>query len=310
MSFVRTGPLLATWCCLAAVACGGDSAGNWPNWRGPGMNGVSATATPPTHWSDTENILWRVPLPGPAGSTPVVFNGRLFLTSQDGEYLSLLCVSDRGKILWKRQLDHGIETFRRDEGNLASPSPSVDEEHVWAFVGTGRLACFDHDGRPRWAFNVQDRYGEFNIQFGMSSTPVLHEGRLYMQLIHGDGDPATEEARVVCLDAATGDEVWQRRRITGAHDECEHSYASPVICPLGGDRVPCLVTHGADHAIAYALEDGRELWRCGGVNPPGNYQTALRFVASPTIGPGLVVMPTAKNGPVLGIDPNASGRHC
>ena len=71
---------------------------------------------------------------------------------------------------------------RGDEGNDASPSPSTDGKHVCAFVGTGDLACFDFDGKEVWQFNAQERYGKFNIQFGMHSTPLLHGDRLYLQL--------------------------------------------------------------------------------------------------------------------------------
>ncbi|MEM9354441.1 MAG: PQQ-binding-like beta-propeller repeat protein [Planctomycetota bacterium] len=289
----------------ALLLCGGASADGWPHWRGPNQDGVAQGATPPTTWSATENILWRLPLPGPAGSTPVVAGGRLMLTSQDGPDISLLCVSDEGEMLWKRSLGNGTATFREDEGNLASPSPSTDGKHVWAFAGNGSLACFDLEGNEAWSMDVDKEYGPFDIQFGMASTPVLHGGRLYLQLIHGDGDPDTEEARVICLEAATGKEVWSRKRLTGARAECEHSYASPLV--YRGKEGEFLVTHGADYAIAYRLDDGGELWRCGGMNSPGNYHSTLRFVASPGFSDGLIVVPTAKNGPVLAVAPAASG---
>ena len=103
-----------------------------------------------------------------------------------------------GKQLWRQVVGKGNRTARGDEGNSASPSPSTDGKHVWVFFGSGDLACYDVAGSEVWKQNVQDEYGRFQIQFGMSSTPVLHNGRLYMQLIHSGG------AQVLAIDAATG----------------------------------------------------------------------------------------------------------
>ena len=278
---------------------------NWPHWRGPNLTGISTEQDIPTRWSTTENVAWRLPLPGPAGSTPVVWNDRIYLTTADGDKLALCCVSVDGKLLWQRHLGGMNNTFRTDEGNLASPSPCTDGRHVWALVGDGALACFDHQGNQVWALDLNSRYGPIDIKFGFASTPVLDNERLYLQWIHGDGDAETREARVFCLDAATGDELWQQMRASDAHEECEHSYASPTL--YRDAKAAFLITHGADYAIAHALDDGRELWRCGGMNPPGNYHPTLRFVASPAVGEQLIVVPTAKGGPVFGLRPHGQG---
>ena len=278
---------------------------NWPHWRGPKLSGVSEEKGLPTRWSSTENIAWRLPLPGPAGSTPVVWKDRIYLTTAADTELRVCCASTDGKLLWQQRLGGTNDTFRTDEGNLASPSPCTDGRHVWALVGDGTLGCFDPRGEHVWTVELPSRYGPLNIQFGLASTPVLDQGRLYLQLIHGDGDAATREAKVICLDAATGDELWQQPRPSDAHAECEHSYASPTL--YRDSQAAFLITHGADYAIAHALDNGRELWRCGGMNSPGNYHPTLRFVASPAIGEGLIVVPTAKGGPVLGLRPHGSG---
>jgi outer membrane protein assembly factor BamB len=110
---------------------------------------------------------------------------------------------------------------------------------------------------------------------------------------------------VLCLDAATGKTLWQVERKSDARDECQHSYASPTLY-RDGER-EYLLTHGGDYIVAHRLNDGGEIWRCGGLNPLGNYNPTLRFVASPLAVPGLIVVPSAKNGPVLGIDPASHG---
>jgi outer membrane protein assembly factor BamB len=282
-----------------ASAAGVLHADNWPQWRGAKLDGISAEKNLPTVWSKTENVLWRLPLPGAAGSTPAVWNDRIFLTSADGDDLVLICASTAGKELWKKTLSSGNRRVRDDEGNYASPSPSTDGKQVWAYVGTGHLACFTVDGEEVWQADLQERYGKFDIQFGMTSTPVLDAGRLYLQLIHSGG------AWAIALDAATGKEIWKQKRPSDARSECEHSYASPIVYRDGD--LELLLTHGADYIVAHRLSDGAEVWRCGGLNPPGNYNPTLRLVASPVAAPGLIVVPSAKNGPVLGLDPRSKG---
>ncbi|MEX2176180.1 MAG: PQQ-binding-like beta-propeller repeat protein [Pirellulaceae bacterium] len=291
---------------VAALACSPLAwADNWPQWRGAKLDGISTEKNVPTKWSKTENVLWRLPLPGQAGATPVVWGDRIFLTSVDGSDLVLMCVGTDGKPLWQQVVATGNKPVRDDEGNYASPSPSTDGKHVWTFMGTGDLACYTVDGQEVWKLNVQDRYGRLNIQFGMASTPALDKGRLYVQLIHGEGDPETREARVVCLDGATGSEIWQTERPSDGRKECEHSYASPVL--YRDSEREFLLTHGSDYIVAHALDDGRELWRCGDLNPKGSYNPTLRFVASPVAVPGYIVVPSAKKKGVLCLKPDGQG---
>ena len=280
---------------------------NWPQWRGPKNNGISNEANAPTKWSKTENVAWRLPLPGPAGATPVVWGERIFLTSVEkssGDLL-LLCIGTDGKEKWRLVIGTGNRAANGHEGNSASNSPSTDGEHVWAMMTTGVLGCWTVEGKEVWKFNLQDRYGKFNIQFGMTSTPVLDGERLYVQLIHGDGNAKTREAVVVGLDKKTGQEIWKRDRPSDAIDENEHSYASPVIYDDG--KTKFLLSHGADFIVAHDLQDGRELWRCGNLNVKTKYDRTLRFVASPVTGHGIIIVPTAKGAPVIALKPDGKG---
>jgi outer membrane protein assembly factor BamB len=287
-------------CCLAALLNASPArAENWPQWRGEKLDGISHETNLPRTWSKTENVAWRVELPGPAGATPVIWDDHIYLTSAEGQQLVLMAMDSQGKVLWKRELSGDNKAARGDEGNSASPSPSTDGKHVWAMVGTGELACYTRDGQEIWKFNLQDRYGKFDIMFGMTSTPVLDGRRLYLQLLHSGGH------LVLALDKSTGAEIWKQTRPSDARAECEHSYASPVLYRDAG--LELLLTHGCDYIVAHRLDDGSEVWRCGGLNPKSKYNPTLRFVASPLAVPGLVLVPSAKNGPVLALDPKSQG---
>jgi outer membrane protein assembly factor BamB len=277
---------------------GPSQAENWPQWRGPDYDGISHETNLPTTWSESSNILWKLEMPGMGGSTPAVWDNHIFLTSQDGDNLVIVCASTDGKLLWKRQLGTN-RPIRGDEGNGASPSPSTDGKHVCVFVGSGQLACFDFQGNELWKFNAQDRYGRFQTQHGMHTTPLLYQGRLYLQLIHSGG------AWVIALDPATGKEIWKVPRKSDGYAENEHSYASPCLWHHGADAY--LITHGNDYAIAHRLTDGSEIWRVGDLNPKENYRPDLRFVASPVATSDLIVVPTAKSGAVVALRPDATG---
>ena len=289
--------------CWAAVA----RAEHWPQWRGPRQDGIATARPLPSGWSKTKHVAWRTPLPGRAGATPCVWGDRIYLTSNEGDDLVLVCVHARdGGIVWKRRVSGGNADARSGEGNSASPSPCTDGEHVWVFFGTGILACYTADGREVWKVDVNERFGRIDIQFGMTSTPVLDGDALYLQLIHGAmklGDD-TRTGKVIRLDKRTGATVWAVDRVTNAQFECKHSYASPFLYRHDGREF--LVAHGADCVTGHALADGRELWRFGGLNGPSvtnpkQHDQTFRFVASPCFAPGTIIVPTCKGGPTVAL---------
>lgn len=277
-------------------------ADNWPQWRGPAGDGMSKETGLPAEWSGEKNILWTAPLPGMGGSTPVVWGDRLFLTTENKDKtLALLCFNTKdGKELWSKPLStKKAGRARGDEGNSASASPSTDGKHVYVFVGTGEFACFDFDGKEVWKFDAQERYGKFNIQFGISSTPVLYQGKLYWQLLH------TGAQLVICINTADGQDVWKVKRPSDGHSENPHSYASAQLWKKGDDAY--LVVHGNDYTTAHDLKDGHEIWRLMGLNPKEKYHPTQRFVSSPLVTPDLIIVPTAKNGQTVAVKPNAQG---
>jgi outer membrane protein assembly factor BamB len=275
-------------------------ADNWPTWRGPQHNGISKDTNLPVEWSASKNVAWKLKMPGVGSSTPCIWDNSIFLTSEDDGNIVLLCISTNGKERWKRKIGAGNKWIRGDEGNSASASPATDGKNVYAFSTAGDLAAFDFDGNEVWKVDIQKRYGEFRIAFGLHSTPVLHGDRLYLQLIHDNG------AWVIAIDKTNGNEVWKVKRVSDGTGENKHSYASPCLWTNGKDAY--LITHGNDYAIAYSLDDGKEIWRVGGLNPQGKgYRGDLRFVSSPVGTPDLIVVPSAKKKGIAGIKPNATG---
>lgn len=273
---------------------------NWPQWRGAKSDGISKETGLPAKFSPTENVAWKLHMPGVAGSTPVIWGDRIFLTTEDGADICLMCVSTDGKQLWKQKIGSSAgRRYRSDEGNDASPSPSTDGKHVFAYFGTGDFVCTDLDGKEAWRFNAQERYGKFRIQHGMHVSPCLHGDRLYISLLHSGG------WFVIALDKETGKEVWKINRKSDAYAENEQSYASPSVWENGKDSY--LIVHGNDYTTAHRLSDGGEIWRLGDLNPKSKYNPTLRLVSSPVASPDLIVVPTAKSGPVIGLKPDAKG---
>src|SRR5262249_41600251 len=153
------------------------SAENWPQWRGPSLNGVSSETRLPVRWSKTENITWKLDLPAWSGSTPIVWGDRVFLNvaddlkQRDGVNLFLWSVDRRsGAVLWKKPIGGGNHQERKQ--NMSSPSPVTDGQHVWVMSGTGVLKSFTFDGTERWARDIQKDYGRFGLNWGYGSSPL------------------------------------------------------------------------------------------------------------------------------------------
>ena len=151
------------------------AANNWPQWRGPSLDGVSAEKGLPTTWSATENVAWKLPLPAFSGSTPVIWDDLVFLnvaTERRTGSLELWAI-DRNKraVIWKRPLSDGNRIGNKQ--NMSSPSPVTDGRFVWVMTGTGILKAFDIAGKELWTRDIQKDYGPFGIQFGYASSPLL-----------------------------------------------------------------------------------------------------------------------------------------
>ena len=293
---------------FVALACTSSAfaQGDWSQWRGTNLDSVAADEKI-VDSLDEETQLWRVEMPGPAGSSPIVVGDRVIVTSVSGKDLMVMCLDTAtGVKVWAEKVA-GESKDSRDGANSASNSPCSDGKHVWTMFGNGQVNCFSLKGKPVWDLNLQEKYGKFEMMFGMATTPVLHEGQLLFTLIHGNRkNKETSVAKIVSLDAATGEENWVHIRKTDATDECKQSYASPTIA--GSDDGPLLIAHGGDYTTAHKLNDGEEVWRLGGMNPQGDaYNPTLRFVSSPVAFENTVVVPSAKRKAIWAVKTDQKG---
>ena len=261
------------------------SAENWPSWRGPAGNGVSTEVGLPVEWDTENNIAWKLEMPEWSGSTPIVWDDRIFLSVSDDETLELWSVDrDTGQPVWKRFLSGG--NYRQQKQNMSSPSPVTDGRLVWVMTGTGVLKAFDYAGNELWMRDVPGDYGEFGLNWGYASSPLLHEDSLYLQVLHGmkTDDPSY----LLRIDAETGGTVWRQERPTEAVRESPDSYTTPALLRYNGTTE--IVITGGDSVTGHDPNTGVELWRANGLNP--RRRGAYRLVASPVVQADMVYAPT------------------
>ncbi len=313
-------------CVLAVSAYSAEPSANWPQWRGPDHNGSSSTAADlPVTWSATENVVWKVALPSWSAATPIIWEETVFITSaQEGFndpvkygagrrrrgnarpesapqtklYLHAVSRQD-GSVMWSRETGDGNHIMRKQ--NMASPSPVTDGEHVWVMTGVGILTSFDFDGNQVWQRNFVKDYGTFGLNWGYASSPKLHDGRLYVQVLHGmkTDDPSY----VMSIDAATGKNIWRVERPSDAIHESPDNYSTPILVPVDGKLQ--VVVSGADYVTGHDFGTGKELWRLGGFNPLN--QRDYRTIAS-SIAIGDKVFTTSREGkPFVGFTAGGSG---
>ena len=273
---------------------------NWPNWRGPTRDGISAETNLPVEWDTEQNIAWKRAMPAWSGSTPVIWNELIFINvAVDDDNLELWCLDrNTGETQWARPLSDGNRRLRKQ--NMSSPSPVTDGERVWVMTGTGIIKAFDFEGDELWTRNIPESYGAFGLNWGYASSPLLHGDALYVQVLHGmrTDDPSY----VLRLNAETGETVWRVERPTEAVRESPDSYTTPALLEYDGTTE--IVITGGDAVTGHALDTGRELWRADGLNPTRN--RSYRIIASPVVHDGLIYAPTRVK-PLLALRPGGRG---
>ncbi len=187
--------------CLVALTLPA-AAENWPAWRGTDGNGICREQSLPLHWSTNQNVRWRVPLPGPGNSTPIIWGERVFITQAIAKERQRLVMSfDRrdGKLLWQA----GTVATVKDSGGAAnppcSPSPVTDGERVVAWFGSAGVFCFDLSGHELWRRDL----GRQTHGWGYAASPVLYRNLCLLNF--GPG----QRSFLIALDKRTGETVWQ-----------------------------------------------------------------------------------------------------
>ena len=257
---------MKTPCCLAglfvtfviAVPCLAQlpkaQSGDWPWWRGPNRNGVAESGQqPPVAWSESDNVAWKVQVPGRGHSSPTVVGRRIFLTTADeqAEVQSILCFDrDTGKLLWKRNINRGGFPSRINPKNThASCSVACDGNRVFAtFLNHDRIqvVSLDLEGKPNWE-HIAGRFTPDEYKNGYAASPQLY-GNLVIVAGDFDGD-----AFLVALDSETGEQVWRKPRPSRIN------YASPIIADIAGRHQ--LLLSGGDIVSSYDPPTGNQLWK-------------------------------------------------
>ncbi len=283
---------------IALVSIEVAMADNWPQWRGPALNGTSAEKNLPLKWSAEENVTWKLPLPSWSGSTPIIWGDKIFLNIADGDDLFLWCVDRaKGTPLWKKRLGGGNTKMRKQ--NMSSPSPVTDGKSVYVMTGTGVLKGFDFTGNEQWSRDIQKDYGQFGLNWGYASSPLLFEDSLFVPVLHGmkTDDPSY----LLRIDRKTGRTIWKVERPTTAIRESPDAYTTPALLRYG--KAVEIVISGGDCVTGHDPATGRELWRANGLNPENH--PFNRIVASPVVFDDVIYAPTRVK-PLLAI--KAGGR--
>ncbi|MEW4526545.1 PQQ-binding-like beta-propeller repeat protein [Maioricimonas sp. JC845] len=257
---------------LLVLLVGGMSvqAGDWPRFRGPNGSGVSPdSSAPPNEWSPDENIRWKVELPGPGVSSPIVVGDRVFVTCYSGYGIErgnpgemrdlkrhLVCVdAGTGEVVWSRAVDpilpedpfSGIGVTAH---GYASHTPVSDGERVYVFFGkTGALA-FDMDGNQLWHTELGTESDPWS--WGSSSSPILYGNLLIVTA-------SAESQALVGLNRETGEEVW-RQEATGL----DGVWGTPALVTVSEDRTD-LVLGVPGEVWAFNPENGKLRWYAEGI---------------------------------------------
>ena len=252
---------------------------NWHHWRGPHATGVAVDAQPPTTWSETENIRWKVAIPGTGHASPIIWEDKIFIQtaikgeaskveseeSDDGNPFSgffnqrrgrgavenayrfdLIAINrNDGSILWQKTLrELNPHEGTHQDATFASNSPVTDGEFIYAYFGSRGLYCVDMMGNVKWEKDVGQMFKRNT--FGEGSSPALYGDTLVIVQDH-EGD-----SFITALDKRTGDVLWKTDR-----DE-RTTWFSPIIVEHNGKAQ--VITTGTNRVRSYDLETGKLLW--------------------------------------------------
>ena len=236
-------------------------ASDWPQFRGPGGQGVAEASGLPVKWGDGENIVWKTKLPGAGASSPIIIGERVYLTAHSGYglgvenpgtlddlMLHVLCLEAKdGSIVWDTKVKPaaGEQPKVRDHG-YAAQTPASDGEAIYVFFGKTGVFKFDMQGKQLWQSSV----GSKTHNWGSGTSPVLFKNLVIV-------NASIESGNLVALDKATGKEVWKKGGMA-------ESWNTPHIVRLANGTSE-LVVSVKNKVLAFDPESGKELWQCRAV---------------------------------------------
>jgi outer membrane protein assembly factor BamB len=286
---------------IGLIAAGAAADDVWPSWRGPHDDGRAPAGDPPITWSETDNVRWKVAIPGLGTSTPVVWGNRIYLntaidTGEPGpsapaepaaeggrgrggapstvhRFVVMALDLDTGAVVWERtaRAEQPHEGTHPD-GTFASSSPVLDAERVYVSFGSHGIYAFTHDGEQVWERDLGDM--TTRLGFGEGASPALADGLLVVTWDH-EG-----ESFIVALDAATGAERWRTAR-----DE-QTSWTTPLIVEHGERRQ--VVVSATNKVRSYDLATGELIWETAGMT--------LNTIPSPVTSDGVVYLMSGFRG--------------
>lgn len=262
----------------------GEAAKYWPRWRGPSGQGLVASSGYPDAWSESENVLWKVDVPGRGHSSPIVWRDRIFLTSayDDSTRRAILCFRRvDGKLLWQAFAPEAPAEKLYFKNSYASSTPSTDGQRIYAYFGNAGLFAVDFEGRAVWRRSL----GPITLYHGSGGSPLLYRDRL---ILYQD---QSQNSFIAAFDRRNGQELWRTPRDERA------GWGSPIAIHAGArDEI---VVSSQRHVHAYDPHTGRELWKCSG--------TTVEVTPTPAVGQGLIFCPSGRAGPTLAIRPGGEG---
>ncbi len=294
---------------VAFLTLVGAQAGEWGNWRGPNYDGSTDEKNLPAKFSKTQNVQWSVKMDGPSAGTPVVWGNHVYVSSSnpDAKRLTANCYDRQtGELKWFHLVANGHRQDNRSD--YASPSPVTDGQVVTFFYGDGALATFTPDGEELWSQNIQEKHGQFAFLWTFSTSPLIHNGILYMQVLQRDtkvGSKGSDDNRsyLLALDPKTGKQLWKVYRPAKARSESLEAFSTPI--PFSHKGRDEILIAGGDCLTGHDPKSGKELWRWGTWNPTriGHW----RLVPSPVAGGGVVLACAPKRAPVYAIKAGGEG---
>ena len=266
------------------IADRGEAARYWPRWRGPSGQGLVEGAGYPDTWSATQNVVWKVPVPGSGNSSPVVWKDRIFVTtaSDDGGRASIVAF-DRatGAQVWDAAVPAGEPGRTHDKNGYASATVATDGQRIYASFGARGLMAVDFNGRQVWHAPL----GRVENYHGPAGSPLLYKNRVILYQDQRSG------SFVAAFDAATGKQVWRTAR------DAQVGWGTPIAIRVGDHDE--LIVHGQNRVVAYDPDTGAELWRCGG--------STFEVIPTPVVGYGMLFCASGRAGPTLAIRPGGKG---